>query len=52
MLKSVLAAALSCLNLAVRGQPPTDFAAYKEWISKASFEEKKEHYESMSEKFI
>ena len=55
-MKSVLLAAASCLfmagNTIAKPEIPTDFAGYKEWLDTASYEDKKEHFDSLSDKFI
>ena len=56
MMKSVLLAATSCLittsEMAKAIDVPTDFNEYKEWITTAPKDELREHFESLSPKFI
>ena len=42
----------SLLSNFAYAEVPTDFAAYKEWMESASPEEKREHFMSISPKFI
>jgi len=48
----LVASACSLLVDQARSQPPSDFGEYKQWLENASYEEKKEHFEGISEKFI
>ena len=51
---AITAAILSILSLIVQAkfQPPSDFPAFKKWLEEAPLEEKREHFENLSEGFI
>jgi len=48
----LVASACSLLLEQACAEPPSDFGQYKQWLETASYEEKKEHFEGISEKFI
>ena len=51
---AITAFILSILGLMVQAkfEPPADFASFKKWLEEAPIEEKREHFENMSESFI
>ena len=33
-------------------EPPSDFAAFRKWLEEAPLEERREHFESLSENYV